>query len=78
MKEIAIQMQKEVEAWVHKKVPALGGKTPMQAVKTPDGREMVEALLVGWERQSEKMGPGIYRPDINAVRRLLKLPVGSD
>ena len=42
MKEFAVQMQKEVEAWVHKKVPALGGKTPMQAVKTSEGREMVD------------------------------------
>ncbi|MFZ1084903.1 MAG: SEC-C metal-binding domain-containing protein [Terracidiphilus sp.] len=76
MKEFAVQLQKEVEAWVHKKVPALGGLTPMQAVATPDGREMVEALLQGWERHYEGPGsPGMVRPDIDAVRRLLKLPV---
>jgi hypothetical protein len=37
---------------------------------------MVEALLQGWERQNEAPGPaGIVRPDINALRRMLNLPV---
>ncbi len=31
--------------WINEKIPALGGKSPKQAVKTPDGRESVEALL---------------------------------
>lgn len=33
------------ENWVDMKIPALGNLTPRQAVKTPDGRESVEALL---------------------------------
>jgi hypothetical protein len=73
MKEFEAQMQKEVEGWVHQKIPALGGRTPLQAVADPDGREIVEALLLGWERHYEE--PGTLRPDIDAVRRLLKLPV---
>jgi len=32
--------------WVDEKIPALGHLTPRQAVKTPDGRESVEALLL--------------------------------
>ena len=40
---------------------------------------MVEALLQGWERQNEVPGsPGIVRPDINALRRLLNLPVKTE
>jgi hypothetical protein len=75
-REFAAHMQEEVEAWVHTKVPALGGRTPIQAVTDPDGREMVEALLLGWERYFEGPGtPGMMRPDIDAVRRLLDLPV---
>jgi hypothetical protein len=75
-KEFAAQMQKEVEAWVHKKIPALGGRTPLQAVDDLDGREIVEALLLGWERHFETTeAPGTIRPDIDAVRLLLKLPV---
>jgi hypothetical protein len=78
LNEFHAQVQKETEAWVHKKIPALGGRTPLQAVKDPDGREIVEAMLLGWERQNERpAAPGTFRPDINAVRRLLNLPVGS-
>lgn len=33
------------KGWINERIPALGGKTPRQAVKTPDGRESVEALL---------------------------------
>ena len=54
------------------KVPALGGHTPLQAVQDPDGREIVESLLLDWER----CGPyqsGIC-PDFNVVRKLLNLP----
>lgn len=44
--------------------------------RDPDGREIVESLLLGWERKFEgPMSPGSFRPDIDAVRRLLKLPV---
>jgi len=76
-KAFAAYMQEQVEAWVHQKIPALGGSTPLQAVADPEGREIVEALLLGWERDLEKPGaPGSFRPDIDALRRLLNLPVG--
>ena len=67
-------MQKQVEGWVHQKIPALGGRTPMEAVRDPDGREMVEALLLDWERCDERgVSPNQVRPDIGALRRLLNL-----
>ena len=72
-------IQKQVEDWVHQKIPALGGRTPMQAVGDPDGKEIVEALLLDWERSAKEGAyqPGI-RPDFNAVRKLLNLaPTGS-
>ena len=47
-------VQKQVEGWIHEKVPILGGKTPLQAVCDPDGREIVESLLRDWERRFEK------------------------
>jgi len=75
-KEFAAHMQQEVEAWIHTKIPALGGRTPLQAVADPDGREIVESLLLGWERHFQgPEAPGSFRPDIDAVRRLLNLPV---
>ena len=67
-------IQKQVEDWVNQKVPALGGRTPSEAVRDPDGREIVESLLLDWERHA---GDGAYqagiRPDFDAVRRLLNL-----
>ncbi len=78
-RQIEAQVQKQIEGWVNTKVPALGGRTPLQAVADPDGREMVEALLQGWERRNEAPGgAGIVRPDINALRRLLNLPVKTE
>ncbi len=66
-------LQKQVEGWVHEKVPLLGGKTPMQAVRDPDGKEIIEALLLEWERDDSGIYPRGIRPDIKAVRRLLNL-----
>jgi hypothetical protein len=75
-RQLEAEVQKQVEGWVRTKVPALGGRTPLQAVADPVGREIVEALLQGWERQNEVPGGlGIVRPDIDALRRLLNLPV---
>jgi SEC-C motif/Protein of unknown function (DUF2384) len=67
-------IQKQTEDWVHQKVPALGGRTPLQAVLDPDGREIVESLLLDWERRTDDLGYQVgIRPDFNAVRRLLNL-----
>ena len=68
-------MQKQMENWVYQKIPALGGRAPIEAVADPDGKEIVEGLLLNWQRQNERpTSPGTIHPDINAVRRLLKLP----
>jgi SEC-C motif len=73
-KQIQEKVQKQVEAWAYQKIPILDGRTPMQAVHDPDGREIVESLLLDWERRADEgvYQPGI-RPDFNAVRKLLKL-----
>jgi hypothetical protein len=72
------KMQEQVEAWAYEKVPVLGGRTPMEAVNDPDGREIVESLLVQWERHAEE---GMYSqgvvPDIGRLRKILNLPVPS-
>jgi hypothetical protein len=51
--EVRKQVEKAMLAhwqnWVDMKIPALGQLTPRQAVKTPDGRESVEALLLDAE-----------------------------
>ncbi len=67
-------VQRQLEGWVDEKVPILGGRTPMQAVKDPDGREIVEALLNEFERRTDETSPGFIRPDFTVLRRRLNLP----
>ena len=45
--------------WVHMSIPALGDRTPLEAVKDADGREMVMALLDDMERREQNLGMGI-------------------
>jgi hypothetical protein len=67
-------LQKEVESWVYKEIPALGGRTPIEAVRDPDGKEAVEALLLQFERNDERqVSPNDLRPDVSVLRRLLQL-----
>jgi len=55
--EVQEQIQKALfahwENWIDEKIPALGHSTPRQAVKDPDGRESVEALLLDAERHMD-------------------------
>ncbi|MBI5641036.1 MAG: SEC-C domain-containing protein [Nitrospirae bacterium] len=46
-------MQKHCEKWLTEKIPALNGKTPMQAVKAQDGKRMVIDLLKQFENGQE-------------------------
>jgi hypothetical protein len=77
--EVREQMAKVLSAhwkgWVDQKIPALGDTTPRQAVKTSDGRESVEALLLDAERhagKNEQMGD-IELKAIADVRHRLRL-----
>ena len=49
--QVAEMMSRHWESWVDQKIPALGGISPRDAVKTADGREAVEALLKDAERK---------------------------
>lgn len=67
-------VRQQMESWVHQKIPALGARTPSEAVQDPDGREMVEALLLDWERGNERVGSARSIPfDFASLRRLLHL-----
>ncbi|HEY1527627.1 MAG TPA: SEC-C domain-containing protein [Candidatus Angelobacter sp.] len=68
-------LQKETDAWIHKKLPALGGRTPLQAVKDPDMREIVESLLLDFERHAATDYPPGAAPDFSEVRKRLGVPV---
>jgi hypothetical protein len=68
-------LQKETDAWISKKLPALGGRTPLQAVKNPDLKEVVESLLLDFERHAATSYPPGTAPDFSAIRKRLGVPV---
>ncbi len=60
--------------WVDMKIPALGNKTPRQAAKTKNGREMLEALLTQFERNAvDKPQQGVTIEIFNDIRKQLGL-----
>ena len=64
---IADEMRAHFEQWADEKLPALGGQTPRQAVKDPEGRDMVAALILQMERHGQAMSPPL---DASIVREL--------
>jgi hypothetical protein len=63
------------DGWIDQKIPALGGKTPREAVKSSDGREAVEALLKDAERDrgQDPFTAEANRKGTRRVRELLGL-----
>ena len=47
--------RRHYENWPEVALPALDNKTPLEAVRDADGREMVEALIAQFERDSSRM-----------------------
>jgi hypothetical protein len=70
---LAEHLTAHYQAWPKMKLPALDGKTPLQAMKSPEGREMVEALLLDMEQRS-KAGPGLDREILAELRATLGAP----
>ena len=65
--KLAEMLEQHYESWISQRLPMLGNKTPLQAVKDPDGREMVEALVLQIERDGSNMTPPL---DPAIARRL--------
>ena len=70
---LAGEMRAHFEQWVDQALPALGGMTPREAVKDPDGREMVEALILGAERNGAAMSPPMDQSIVRELRERLGL-----
>ena len=71
--KIAEYMRQHYRNWPEDKLPALNGKTPLQAVKTRDGKEMVEALLMKFERSGKDSNPPLDPAIIAELRERLGL-----
>ena len=74
--QLAAMLAKHWEGWVDENLPALGGQSPREAVKTTDGREMVEALLHDAEkaRGQDPVTVELNRQATQRARELLGLP----
>jgi hypothetical protein len=54
-------------------LPALNGRTPLEAIKDADGREMVEALITQFERDASAMQVPVSSEVFATLRRRLGL-----
>jgi hypothetical protein len=70
---IQAMMAVHYEDWVEQGVPALGGLSPMEAVKEKAGREKVEALINRIERQGRHMSPPLDEAITRRMRERLGL-----
>lgn len=66
-------LARHYEAWVSEKIPALGNRTPLSAVKTRAGREAVEALVTQLERDGARMRPPLDPAIVKRLRERLGL-----
>ena len=58
--------------WIDQALPALGGKSPRAAARTPTGRARVELLLKAMEHDEARL-PAAERYDFSSIRRALGL-----
>lgn len=61
--------------WFDLPVPALNNMTPREAAKTEEGRELLESLLLDYERHDDDSNENLMRPDIPELRRQLGMHV---
>ena len=67
---LAERMRAHYREWPSMPLPALNGRTPLQAMRSRDGREMVEALLLDFEQHIDR-GPGMTREILEELRTRL-------
>jgi len=67
--------EKMLREWIDDSIPALGGLTPREAVKTPEGRQRVLELIgqAGRMQKMIKKTPGTFAPDYCKVKKMLGL-----
>jgi hypothetical protein len=75
LKEVARKFQEQYyeERWVKDRIPALDGKTPLEMVKTPEGRERVRDLIRHMEYLAATHQAASEKYDFNRLRGVLGL-----
>lgn len=61
------------DAWFDLPIPALNDMSPREASRTEEGRELLESLLIEYERHQNDSLENIIKPDIAALRHELGL-----
>ena len=59
--------------WVTQELPVLGGRRPIDVVQDPNGREKVEALVIGIERDAARMNADAAAAVVARLRERLGL-----
>jgi len=72
---IAELEQRMLREWINDSIPALGGLTPREAVKTLEGRRQVLDLIDYITRQQRQVSraPGMFSPDYRKAKKMLGL-----
>ena len=68
--------EQHLAAWVDQPVPALRGMTPREAAKDPEGRELLESLLMDFELRNETKKDEFMRIDVPKLRKELGMERG--
>jgi hypothetical protein len=74
--EVIAELEEQMlRQWIDDSIPALGGLTPREAVKTPEGRRQVLELIDEAPRMQKMMPkrPGVFAPDYRKVKKMLGL-----
>jgi hypothetical protein len=64
-------VRRHYRSWPDEPLPALGGRTPRQAIGDPDGRDAVEALLRQFERDMVRHDPAANAGIVDELRAAL-------
>jgi hypothetical protein len=68
-------LEKQYLGWIDQKIPALGNRTPKQAVRTAEGREKVIDLVNDWENMQLRNPNPQFMFDFNRIRKALGLQI---
>jgi hypothetical protein len=74
--EVIAELEEQMlRQWIDDSIPALGGLTPREAVKTPEGRRQVLELIEHSVQLQTMMPktPGTFAPDYRKVKKMLGL-----
>ena len=66
-------LEQKYMAWLDTEVPMLGGKTPRQTARTPQGKARVAAMINDWENMQNRRPNPQFQFDFNKLRAELQI-----